>query len=304
MPNLLVILGPTASGKTRLGVELALRLGGEVISADSRQVYRGLNLGAGKDLDAYTKGGRSVRYHLIDCADLSEEFSVYHFQQGFYAVFEEIRRRSRLPVLVGGTGLYLESVLRDYPLIETPPDPALRAELAALPLEALAERLRSVKPGLHNQTDLTDRERLVRALEIAVASQGRKPGGRPRVEPYVAGVRWDRGRLRERIAERLRERLDAGMIAEVAGLRDQGVTWERLRGLGLEYRYVADFLLGTIRDEEDLFRRLALEIGHLAKRQETWFRRMERRGVTIHWVPGADLAAAADEIERCFRSAD
>lgn len=302
MTNLLVILGPTATGKTRLGVDLALRLNGEIISADSRQVYRGLNLGAGKDLNAYTVSGRTVPHHLIDCADLSEEYSVYHFQRAFYAAFGEIERRSCLPILVGGTGLYLESVLLDYPLVPTPPDPVLRAELAGLPLDALAERLRRLKPGLHNQTDLTDREHLIRAMEIALAGGGGQPAGHPALSAYVAGVRWDRGRLRQRIAARLRERLDAGMIAEVRGLQAQGVAWERLRSLGLEYRYVTDFLLGEIRGEEELFRRLALEIGHLAKRQETWFRRMERRGVRIHWVSGEDPAAAAEEIERGFRA--
>jgi tRNA dimethylallyltransferase len=301
-PNLLVVLGPTASGKTRLGVDLALRLGGEVISADSRQVYRGLNLGAGKDLDAYAVSGRLVPYHLIDCTDLSEEFSVYHFQRAFYAACEAIRGRSCLPILVGGTGLYLESVLLDYPMVETRPDPVLRAELAALPVEALADRLRRLKPRLHNQTDLADRERLTRAVEIAMASRSGQPASHGAVAPYVAGVRWDRVRLRERIAARLRERLDAGMIAEVAGLHEQGVSWERLRALGLEYRYVTDFLLGQIQGEAELFRQLALEIGHLAKRQETWFRRMERRGVKIHWVSGDPLTAAAEEVERGFRA--
>ncbi|MEW6516200.1 MAG: tRNA (adenosine(37)-N6)-dimethylallyltransferase MiaA [candidate division FCPU426 bacterium] len=303
MPNLLVVLGPTASGKTRLGVELALRLGGEVISADSRQVYRGLDLGAGKDLDAYEAGGRRVPHHLIDCADLSEEFSVYHFQRAFYAAFETVRQRARLPVLVGGTGLYLESVLLDYPLVESKPDPVLRAELARLDSAVLAEGLLRLKPDLHNRTDLDNRERLVRAVEIALAGKTGQPAEHPRLEAYVAGLRWNRDRLRERIARRLRERLAAGMIAEVAGLHERGVSWERLRSLGLEYRHVADFLLGAIRSEEDLFRRLALEIGRLAKRQETWFRRMERRGIRIHWVSGEEMGAAADEVENGLKSA-
>ncbi len=282
--NLLVILGPTASGKTRLGVQAARVLEGEVISADSRQVYRGMDLGSGKDLAEYGE----VPYHLIDIADPGEEFSVFRFQRSFFEVFADIARRGRLPLLVGGTGLYLDAALRGYRMVEIPANPSLRSELEPLPMEVLVERLRRSRIQLHNLTDVTDRNRLIRAIEIAegspVADSQLPPA--PVLRPLVFGLRWERKELRRRIAVRLRERLDQGLLEEVAGLHRAGYSWERLEYFGLEYRYVAWHLQGRI-NRNDLVQKLASAIGDLAKRQETWFRRMERQGVDIHWLEGA-----------------
>ena len=290
--NLLVVLGATASGKTRLGARLAHALGGEVVSADSRQVYRGLKLGAGKDLDEYVVDGVPVPYHLIDIVDLDAEFSVFAYQRCFYKVFESIRCRGCLSVVVGGTGLYLEAVLAPYRMVEAPPNPELRAELDQLPQEALVARLRTLKPRLHNTTDLTDRDRLVRAVEIATYSQTHEPKPAPDMRPLVLGTHWERSALRRRIHGRLQQRLDAGMIDEVAGLHARGVSWERLERLGLEYRFIAQYLEGKMRDKTGLFEMLFTAICQFAKRQETWFRRMERNGTVIHWVDEADFDAA------------
>ncbi len=294
--NLLVVLGPTASGKTRLAVELASQFSGEILSADSRQVYRGLNLGAGKDPEAYEIAGRRIPSHLIDIADLSREFSLFDFLRAFYAAYAEVRARKLLPILAGGTGLYLQAVLAGYRLSEVPPQPELRAELSGLPDAALVDRLRRLRGSLHNTTDTRDRQRLIRAIEIAEYSQRRPAPELPSLTPLILGIRWSRDVLRERIRIRLRKRLEAGLIPEVAHLHDQGVTWERLRQLGLEYRFGADFLTGGIASPAELEEKLRLAICDFAKRQETWFRRLERKGAEIHWLESADPDAAAQWI--------
>lgn len=290
--NLLVVLGPTASGKTRLGVRLAHALGGEVVSADSRQVYRGLNLGSGKDLSEYEADGVPVPYHLIDIVDLSVEFSVFEYQRAFLQVFEMATARHVLPVLVGGTGLYIEAVLKGYRMVETPQNTALRTELATLSNAELSEILHATKHNLHNVTDLTDRGRLVRAIEIATYSKTQVPQPIPDVRPLVLGTRWARETLRERIRARLKQRLEQGMIEEVESLHAQGVAWQRLELLGLEYRFIAQYLQGRITNRNDLFQKLDSAICQFARRQETWFRRMERNGLTIHWVNEADYDEA------------
>ena len=291
-PNLLVVLGPTASGKTRLGVRLAHAFGGEVVSADSRQVYRGLDIGSGKDLAEYVVDGAPVPYHLIDIVDISEEFSVFNYQKRCFEVLEDLWARGRLPVLVGGTGLYIESVLQGYRMVEAPENPALRAALTDMSLDALAERLRALKPRLHNTTDLNDRGRLVRAIEIAEHAATHEAEPAPRIEPVILGTEWPRDVLRARIRERLVARIEQGMIEEVERLRADGVTLERLRLLGLEYRHVADFLDGRIKNRNDLIQKLSSAIYQFARRQMTWFRRMGRHGATIHWIPLADFDAA------------
>ena len=294
--NLIVILGPTASGKTRLAARLAARMGAELISADSRQVYRGMDIGTGKDLSEYVVDGIRVPYHLIDVAEPGHLFSVFEFQQRFYACFREITARQRMPVLVGGTGLYIESVLRGYRMPPVSEDAALRGELAGKSMEELAAILRRLNPSLHNTTDLTGRERLVRAIEIAVRAATPGPQDvidRPGIVPLVIGIRWERAVLRERITRRLRERLGQGMIEEVQRLRDAGVSWERLDEMGLEYRYVSLYLRGELAYEE-MFRTLNTRIHQFAKRQDTWFRGMERRGIPVHWIEGADEAALLD----------
>lgn len=282
--NLLVILGPTASGKTRLGTAAARLLNGEIISADSRQVFRGMDMGTGKDLDEY--GG--VPYHLIDILDPGEEFSVFAFQRLFNEAFAGIRGRGRLPILVGGTGLYLDAVLRGYRLVEVPENPALRRELAELPLEELRERLLGLTPRLHNSTDLIDRDRLLRAIEIATFERTvveAKAPALPELHPLVFGIRFERELLRRRITERLKARLGGGMIEEVERLLAAGVPSERLDWYGLEYRFVTRYLRGEL-NRNDMFQKLNAAIHEFAKKQENWFRRMERDGVEIIWLDG------------------
>jgi tRNA dimethylallyltransferase len=278
----LVILGPTASGKTRLGVGIAREVGGEIISADSRQVFLGMDIGTGKDLEEY--GG--IPHHLIDILDPGEEFNVFRFQRLCFAAMEEIRSRGSLPVIVGGTGLYLDAVLRGYRMVEAPEDRKLRDGLAALSAEDLASRLLSLTPRLHNTTDLLDRERMLRAVEIAEYERTHEPEPLPEIRPIVFGVRWERSILRRRITDRLKARLDAGLIDEVERLHREGVAYETLEFYGLEYRFVARFLKGEL-NRNDLFQKLNSAIHDFAKRQETWFRRMERQGIGIHWLDGA-----------------
>jgi tRNA dimethylallyltransferase len=286
----LIILGPTASGKTKVGVEVARVLDGEIISADSRQVYRRMNIGTGKDLEEYG----SVPYHLIDIVDPGYEFNVFEFQRYFIEVFAGIQARGRFPILVGGTGMYLDAVLRGYRLHEVPENPMLRRELAALALDNLAARLKGANPKLHNTTDLLDRERLTRAIEIAEFSGERKdpPSPFPDIKPIVFGIRLEREILRQRITKRLRERLNRGMIEEVKELIIKGASFETLEFYGLEYRFVAKFLKGEL-NRNDMFQKLNSAIHQFAKRQETWFRRMERQGIQIHWVDGEKDPAGA-----------
>ena len=287
--NLIVVLGPTATGKTHLAVAAARQLNGEIISADSRQVYRGLDIGSGKDLDEYG----STPYHLIDIVDPGYEFSLFDFTMAFRAAFNEIRGRGLLPFLVGGTGLYLDAVLRGYELVEVNENRALREELEALPLESLQMKLRKLRPDQHNTSDLNDRNRLIRAIEIAEGTLCPETQAirMPRLVAHVFGLSWPREVLRQRITRRLKHRLDNGLIEEVATLHAGGVSWETLDYYGLEYRFVARYLQGRI-NRNDLFQQLNSAIHQFAKRQETWFRRMERQGVDIHWLDaGGDSLA-------------
>ncbi|PLX98196.1 MAG: tRNA (adenosine(37)-N6)-dimethylallyltransferase MiaA [Desulfuromonas sp.] len=287
--NLIVVLGPTASGKTTLGVTLARHLNGEIISADSRQVFRDMDIGTGKDLSEYG----DIPYHLIDILRPGEEFSVFAFQKSFYAAFEKIVAAGRMPIMVGGTGLYLEAALRGYRLVEVPENPTLRQALRDLSLEQLQQRLLALKPDQHNNTDLNDRNRLVRAIEIAEGESAAtttlpRP---PSLHPLIFGIRWDRAMLRERITRRLKQRLKEGMVDEVVRLHDSGVSWESLEYYGLEYRFIARHLQGQL-NSNDLFQKLNSAIHQFAKRQETWFRRMERQGTKISWLDGRDDLAA------------
>jgi tRNA dimethylallyltransferase len=295
--NLLVILGPTASGKTGLAVRLARRIGGEILSADSRQVYRGMDLGTGKDLAEYGCNGDIVPFHLIDIRDPEEEFSVFAFQELFYSCFREILRRGRIPVLTGGTGLYLDAILRGYRMVAVPENPELRKRLAGEQMPSLRRRFLLLCPDAHNSTDLLERDRLIRAIEIAEFSQAHPPGTEMHysVSPLVIGIRCERNELRRKITLRLQDRMDAGMIDEVRCLHDRGIAWKRLESFGLEYRYVSLYLQEKITREE-MFRTLSTRIHQFAKRQETWFRRMERNGVRIHWIEGTDEEAALELI--------
>ena len=292
--NALVVLGPTAAGKTALGVALAAATGGEILSADSRQVYRGLNIGSGKDLGEYEKDGLRVPYHLIDIVDLDEEFNVFAYQKRFFECFVALRERGGLAIVVGGTGLYLEAVLKGYRMVEVPRDPGLREELSTCTDDTLIQKLRTLKPTLHNTTDLNDRDRIIRAIEIEIYTQGHKPEPTPPLHALILGTRWNRKKLHRRIELRLRERFRAGMIDEVRGLIEQGVSMEKLRFLGLEYRLITEYLQGDLPNEDELFTKLNSAIRNFAKRQETWFRRMERRGATIHWIEEANAEQALD----------
>lgn len=298
--NALVILGPTASGKTTLGIKLARAHGGEIISADSRQVYRGLDIGSGKDLAEYTQDDNHIPYHLIDVVDLDCEFNVFEFQKRFFEIFDQLQAKRALPVVVGGTGLYLEAVLKGYSLVEVPENASLRAELDSLADEVLIERLVAMKSKLHNTSDTVDRTRMVRAIEIAEYERGREPAPAPEVRALILGLQWPRPELHKRIALRLKQRLDNGLVDEVEALLESGVSHEKLHSLGLEFRYVDALLRGEIRNKNDLFQKLRGAIINFAKRQETWFRRMERNGAVIHWIAGDDTDAAVALCQKEF----
>ena len=290
--NCVVVLGATATGKTALAVKLAQAKHGEIISADSRQVYRGLDLGTGKDLQEYG----SIPYHLIDVCDLSREFTVFHFQQEVYRIFPQLVEKGTLPIIAGGTGLYLDAILRGYELIPVPEDPALREALATKTLPELQDMLIALKPDIHNKTDLEQPDRLVRAIEIARYRQEHPESAAvhlhsvPPITPKIYGISFERSVLRERIRRRLIARIDAGMIEETEQIHAQGYSWERLESLGLEYRFTAQYLQGKIESKEVYIEQLYRAIGQFAKRQETWFRRMARNGIEIEWIDGNEAA--------------
>lgn len=298
LSNALVVLGPTACGKTSLGVYLCTLFGGEVISADSRQVYRSLDIGTGKDLHEYGE----VPYHLIDCASLPQEYNLFSFQKAAYVAITDILLRDRLPVIVGGTGMYLDSLVRGYRLLEVPENPALRASLADTDTGELARMLVEVKGPIHNTSDVTDRNRLLRAIEIAYyrkeadTGKGQQPVSSfdctSILRPCIMGIRFPRDVLKKRIHTRLMERLAAGLVEEVASIHDTGITWERLEWLGLEYRFTAEYLQGKISSYDQYVQALYTGICRFAKRQETWFRGMERKGVVIHWIDEGNKEAA------------
>ena len=290
--NCAIVLGATATGKTALAVKLAQTKHGEIISADSRQVYRGLDLGTGKDLQEYG----SIPYHLIDVCDLSREFTVFHFQQEVYRIFPQLVEKGALPIIAGGTGLYLDAILRSYELIPVPEDPALRQALATKTLRELQDMLIALKPDIHNKTDLEQPDRLVRAIEIARYRQEHPKFAAahlhsvPPIKPKIYGISFERSMLRERIRRRLITRLDAGMIEETEQIHARGYSWERLESLGLEYRFTAQYLQGKIETRETYIEQLYRAIGQFAKRQETWFRRMARNGIEIEWIDGNEAA--------------
>ena len=284
--QLITLLGPTATGKTALAAEVAYRLGGEIISADSRQVFRGMDIGTGKDLADYDLHGTHIPYHIIDVCEPGEEYSAYRFLRDFCAAYDDIVSRGRRPILCGGTGLYIDAVVRGYRLADAPVDEEYRRSLEAYSDEELTERLASMVK-LHNHTDTETRERLVRALEIqefALAHPEACTQARE-MEHRIYGLLLPRQVVIDRIEARLRRRMEEGMTDEVQRLLDAGVPPQRLMRYGLEYRHVTRFLLGEC-TEEELFRDLFTDIRRFAKRQMTWFRRMERNGVAIRWIDG------------------
>ena len=287
--NCIIVLGPTAVGKTAIGVALARAFNGEIISADSRQTYRHLDIGSGKDLADYAAGpeGPAVPYHLIDITELPAEYNVYNYQQDFYKAFKDITARGKLPVIVGGTGMYIDAIVRDYQLVILPENKKLHEELEGTPLEVLAERLMKLQPDLHTKNDLLEKDRVIKALEIIEAKKNGVESTsvqRPEIKPFIIGTTLPRPQLWENISIRLRERLDGGMLDEVQSIHDSGISWERLEKLGLEYRFCSLFLQGKIASKEELFEGLFIAIRQFAKRQETWFRMMEKKGVEIHWL--------------------
>ena len=283
--DLITILGPTACGKTKLAVALADRIGGEILSADSRQVYRGMDIGTGKDLADYRVGDRTVPYHLIDIAEPGSKYNVYEFQGDFLKAYKDVVERGAQPIMCGGTGLYLESVLRGYRLIPVPENPQLRKSLEGKSLAELTEILKGYKT-LHNTTDVDTSKRAIRAIEIEECYRNTpvEAGGFPALKILNIGVDISRDMRRELISSRLEKRLNEGMIDEVKGLLDRGISADDLIYYGLEYKYVTLYVTGQL-EYKYLLQELEVAIHQFAKRQMTWFRGMERRGIHIDWIP-------------------
>ena len=285
--NLITILGPTASGKTAVAAKVASLLNGEVISADSRQVYRDMNLGTGKDYADYIVDGQTIPYHLIDIVDAGYEYNVYEYQKDFLRVFAELLSREKLPVMCGGSGLYLDAILKNYKLIRVPVNEPLRESLDDKLLWELSDILRGYKNYLHNQTDTESSKRALRAIEIEeyYLTHPEIETGMPEINSLVVGVEYERMARRKRITGRLKQRLKEGMLDEVQHLLDGGLTPDQLTYYGLEYKYMTLHLTGKITYQE-MFDGLNVAIHQFAKRQMTWYRRMEKQGIEIHWLDG------------------
>lgn len=286
---MITILGPTASGKTTLAAHLAARIGGEIISADSRQVYRRMDIGTGKDLDDYVVDGKQIPYHLIDIAEPGTKYNLFQYQQDFHDAYNDIKSRGATPILCGGTGLYIEAALKGYALSPVPQNPELRARLEGKSLEELTGMLVALKQKngsvMHNTTDVDTAQRAIRAIEIETynAEHPTEERQMPKIDSLVIGVNIDRESRREKITKRLRQRLDNGMVEEIRSIIDSGVAPEDLIYYGLEYKYVTEYVIGKTTCDE-MFRSLEIAIHQFAKRQMTWFRGMERRGTVIHWI--------------------
>ncbi|MDR0983310.1 MAG: tRNA (adenosine(37)-N6)-dimethylallyltransferase MiaA [Culturomica sp.] len=284
MYNLICVTGPTACGKTSFAVKLAAELQGEIISADSRQVYKGMDIGTGKDLDEYNIKGKTVPYHLIDIVDAGYKYNIFEYQKDFFAAFGDCRTRGVFPIVCGGSGLYLETVLKKYRLIEVPVNEELRNSLKNRSLSELTEILATYKQ-LHNTTDVDNIKRAVRAIEIEeyYSINEQKENDLPELHPLLLGLDISREDRRERITSRLKQRLDNGMIEEVKTLLDSGVPSEDLIYYGLEYKYLTLYLTGELTYSE-MFDKLNVAIHQFAKRQMTWFRKMEKDGFDIRWL--------------------
>jgi len=284
--DLLVITGPTASGKTSLAAAVAFKIDGEIISADSRQVYRQMNLGTGKDYGDYITGGEKIPCHLIDIADPGYKYNVFEYQRDFVNVLNDLRLRNKFPVVCGGSGMYIDAIVSGYRMNEVPPDPLLRTSLEGKSIEELIEILSSLKK-LHNKTDIDTKKRAIRAIEIERynGSVNEKQNQFPLTKPLIAGMAFSRERRRERISERLKQRFEEGMEDEVRQLLKQGIEPETLIYYGLEYKYITLFITRRLSYSE-MFSKLETAIHQFAKRQMTWFRGMERKGIKIHWIDG------------------
>lgn len=282
--DLITIVGPTASGKTTLAASLASRLDTEIISGDSRQVYRRMDLGTGKDLDDYNVDGRQIPYHLIDIVEPGYKYNVFEYQRDFLEAYRQIQEKGKLPILCGGTGMYIESILKGYRLLPVPENPTLRASLEGKPLDELTQILSTYKK-LHNSTDVDTPKRAIRAIEIEEYYRQQPIEERefPTLKSLIVGIDIDRELRREKISRRLKQRLEEGMIEEVRALMDEGIAPEDLIYYGLEYKFLTMHVTGQLTYEE-MFLQLETAIHQFAKRQMTWFRGMERRGFTIHWL--------------------
>lgn len=289
MQKMITILGPTASGKTSLAAALAARIDAEIISADSRQVYRGMTIGTGKDLDDYRQGDRLIPYHLIDICEPGTKYNLFQYQQDFHLIYNNIVARGVRPILCGGTGLYIESVLKGYALSPVPQNQALRDKLADKSLAELTEMLEDLKRRnhsvMHNRTDVDTAQRAIRAIEIETYNLEHPTDDRtlPPIDSVIIGVDINREERRRKITQRLKQRLEEGMVDEIRQLLDRGISPENLIYYGLEYKFVTEYVIGKTSYEE-MFRQLEIAIHQFAKRQMTWFRGMERRGFTIHWI--------------------
>ena len=287
--RMITILGPTASGKTSIAAALASRIGGEIISADSRQVYRRMDIGTGKDLADYEVGGKHIPYHLIDIAEPGYKYNLFEYQRDFHTAYDDITSRGRTPVLCGGTGLYIEAVLNGYALSPVPQNQELRDSLSAKSLDELTAMLKALKEqtgsNMHNRSDVDTVQRAIRAIEIETYNLQHPMPERemPGISSLVIGVDVDRETRRRRISDRIEARLQEGMIDEVKGLLAEGVSAESLMYYGLEYKFVTEYVTGKT-TYNDMLSRLEIAIHQFAKRQMTWFRGMERRGIHINWI--------------------
>lgn len=297
--NLITILGPTAVGKTRLGALAANDFKGEVISADSRQVYKGMDIGTGKDLDDYVVNGGTVPYHLIDILEPDEEYNLFLFKKHFTETYQKITNKGRIPFLVGGTGMYLNSILKNYCLDEVDFNSGRYEELDKLSIEELRQRLKYLSPSLHNTTDLLFKDRIIKAIIVAEGSEDKEEKPNLNLNTLVLGVFVERSELKKRITERLKKRLQNGMVEEVEQLVNKGIGYDKLDFFGLEYRYIGAYLKGEL-NYNDMYQKLNSAIHKFAKRQMTWFRKMEREGIQIHWLNGADYHTAKRIIEENY----
>ena len=287
--DMLTILGPTACGKTKLAVAVADRLGAEIISADSRQVYRHMDIGTGKDLDDYVINGKTIPYHLIDIAEAGTKYNLFQYQHDFLRAYQDIRQRGMVPILCGGTGLYLEAVVKGYHLAAVPENKELRQQLQDKSLEELTTMLEELKrqnhSHMHNITDVDTAQRAIRAIEIETFNGEHPAEGAqlPPIRTVIIGVDIEREERRRKISERLRQRLNEGMVDEVKALLDSGIPADDLIYYGLEYKYLTEYIIGK-RSYDEMVGALEIAIHQFAKRQMTWFRGMERRGTHIHWI--------------------
>ena len=292
--NLITILGPTATGKTRLAAKLAQRYKGEIISADSRQVYIGMDIGTGKDYNDYAINNTKINYHLIDIVRPDQEFNLFMFKELFAKTFSDIISRNKLPFLVGGTGLYISSIIQNYDLKKADFNSSRINELEKMEIEDLRNLLLKLNSQIHYKRDLFSKERVIKTILVAEAKEGLKYF--PKINSLVLGVNMNRDEIKKRITERLKKRLDEGMVDEVKRLLESGITFERLASFGLEYKFISMLLQGKLSFDE-MFQKLNTAIHQFAKRQMTWFRKMEREGVKIEWLNGADFDTACGIID-------